>query len=185
VLRKLGVAKAQFNRYAYDFSLVDADGKLNRTGGKTNEDWFGYGTTVVAPGDGVVRYAQNNAAEHHLPDDKWDEQGAVKDPRSIPGNHVVIDHGNGECSLLAHMKQGSVTVKVGDHVSRGQPIGQMGLSGDSDWLPHVHYQLMNNCDFMQAEGLPSYFSDFRRVAGDTALVRRGQIDTGDIVITKP
>jgi hypothetical protein len=101
VLRRFGVNKGQFNRYAYDFSLVDADGKLNRTGGKTNEDWFGYGTTVVAPGDGVVRYVQNNAAEHHLPDDKWDEE-AIKIP--VDSRHLYR-HRCRTCSRLAPLKQ--------------------------------------------------------------------------------
>ncbi|PTL82866.1 hypothetical protein DAT35_18020 [Vitiosangium sp. GDMCC 1.1324] len=39
----------------------------------------------------------------------------------LAGNVVVIDHGGGEYSLLAHMQQGSVTVKAGDKVRAGQP----------------------------------------------------------------
>lgn len=183
VLRELGVSKQQFNRYAYDFTLVDSAGRPNRTGGHRNEDWFGYGTEVVAPGAGTVRVAVNTAAEHVLPDSHWDDEAGARNPTSIPGNYVVIDHGNGECSFLAHLQNGSVTVKVGDRVARGQPIARMGLSGDSYWLPHVHYQLMNSCDFQDAEGLPSYFSGFVR-AGGTTLERRGQIDTGDIVVVK-
>ena len=82
---------------------------------------------------------------------------------------------------MAHLKQGSVRVKVGDRVRRGQPIAAMGLSGDSDWLPHVHDQLMDNCDFLDAEGLPSYFTGFTRAGFKGGPETRGQIDTGDIV----
>jgi len=48
------------------------------------------------------------------------------DPTGL-GNHVTIDHGNGEFSLLLHMKPGSVTVKKGDRVSQGQEIGAIGF----------------------------------------------------------
>ena len=54
------------------------------------------------------------------------------------GNCVVIDHGNSEFSLLAHMQEGSVTVKVGDQVVAGQVIGKLGNSGSS-FGPHLHY----------------------------------------------
>ena len=181
LLRSFKVLKRQFNRYAYDFVLVDSMGRMNRTGGKTNEDWFGYGATVFATGDGIVRYAVNDAAEHHLPDADWSQEQTLSNPRGIPGNNVVIDHGNGECSAMAHLKQGSVRVKVGDRVRRGQPIAAMGLSGDSDWLPHVHYQLMDSCDFLDAEGLPSYFTGFTRAGFKGGPETRGQVDTGDIL----
>jgi len=185
VLREAGLSKQQFNRYAYDFSLVDSAGRLNRTGGRSNEDWYGYGTDVVAPGSGTVRVAVNTAADHVIPNSRWDDAAGMKDPKSIPGNYIVIDHGNGECSFLAHLQNGSVGVKVGDRVTRGQLIARMGLSGDSYWLPHVHYQLMNSCDFQDAEGLPSYFSGFVRAGlPATAPERRGQIDSGDIVVAK-
>jgi len=58
------------------------------------------------------------------------------------GNCVIIDHGNSEYSLMAHMQQGSVTVKVGERAVAGQVIGKLGDSGDS-FGPHVHYQLQS------------------------------------------
>jgi murein DD-endopeptidase MepM/ murein hydrolase activator NlpD len=49
----------------------------------------------------------------------------------------VIDHGNGWRTQYCHMAKGSVRVKVGDRVQAGQPIGLVGLSGDTEF-PHVH-----------------------------------------------
>ena len=182
LLAPMGLARRQFNRYAYDFSLVDEQDRLSRSGGRTNEDWIGYGAPVVAPGDGIVRDAVNDAREHILPNDQWDDAAGMRNPRSIPGNFVVIDHENGEVSFLAHLKQGSLTVKPGDRVRRGQVIGRMGLSGDSDDTPHIHYQLMDSTDFKDAEGLPSYFSGFVRAGRPGRTVeRRAQVDTGDIL----
>jgi Peptidase family M23 len=186
VLVPLGLLRRHFNRYAYDFSLVDDRDRLSRTGGGSNEDWVGYGATVLAPGDGVVRDAVNDAKEHILPHDQWDDEAGMQKPRSIPGNFVVIDHENGEVSFLAHLKQGSVVVKPGDRVRRGQVIGRMGLSGDSDETPHIHYQLMDAADFRDADGLPSYFSGFVRAGRAGRQVElRAQVDTGDILEVPP
>jgi hypothetical protein len=182
VLASLGLARRQFNRYAYDFSVLDERDRFWRTNGRTNDDWFGYGAPVVAPGAGVVRDAENSAKEHQLPGDQWDDEAGLRNPRSIAGNFVVIDHENGEVSFLAHLQQGSLLVKAGDRVQRGQVIGKMGLSGDSDETPHIHYQLMSAAGFQDADGLPAYFSGFvRRGAARPRVERRGQIDTGDVI----
>jgi len=68
-------------------------------------------------------------------------------------------------------------------VRQGQPIGQIGFAGDA-FIPHLHYMLMNGPDILKAEGLPSYFRNFRRVLGSTTMdVPQGQIDSGDIIET--
>jgi murein DD-endopeptidase MepM/ murein hydrolase activator NlpD len=44
------------------------------------------------------------------------------------GNHVIIDHGNGEFSLIDHMQKDSVKVEVGNEVTRGAVLGNIGNS---------------------------------------------------------
>ncbi len=53
------------------------------------------------------------------------------------GNGVVIDHGNGWRTQYCHMKAGSLSVAQGSQVARGQRIGDVGLSGRTEF-PHVH-----------------------------------------------
>ena len=77
---------------------------------------------------------------------------------AIPGNNVLIDHGNGEYSSLAHLQRGSVRVKAGDRVSQGDVLGRVGNSGSSD-TPHLHYQLMAGTHLARADGLPSRFEN--------------------------
>ena len=51
---------ANFMRYAHDFVVTDAHGKLFRTDGATPEDWHGYGAPVLASGDGIVRVSRES-----------------------------------------------------------------------------------------------------------------------------
>jgi hypothetical protein len=56
------------------------------------------------------------------------------------GNMVVIDHGGGWKTLYGHMKQGSVAVKTGQPVKAGEKLGEIGLSGDTEF-PHLHFEV--------------------------------------------
>ena len=79
------------------------------------------GTPYYAAADGVVRYATN--------DDEWNG-GA--------GNWVVLDHGNGIVTKYMHSKK--TFVEEGDEVKRGEHIGDVGNTGDSDGA-HLHFQI--------------------------------------------
>ena len=57
----------------------------------------------------------------------------------------------------------------------------MGASGDS-LFPHLHYELRNGVGAREVKGLPSYFTDFRRLLRPHPIsVKTEQVDTGDIV----
>lgn len=53
------------------------------------------------------------------------------------GNGVVVSHGDGWETQYCHMRRGSVRAKVGDTVKAGDPMGLVGLSGNTEF-PHVH-----------------------------------------------
>ncbi len=59
------------------------------------------------------------------------------------GNGVVIDHGGGWVSQYCHLAKSSVSVSVGDQVAMGQPIGLVGLSGQTEF-PHLHLSLRHD-----------------------------------------
>lgn len=61
------------------------------------------------------------------------------------GNYVKIKHPNGYYTLYAHMKYGSVTVKKGDKIEKGQVIGYMGNTGNS-YGAHLHFEVRNTSD---------------------------------------
>ncbi len=74
-------------------------------------------------------------------------------------------------------------IHAGDHVHRGQQLGEIGFSGDS-LFPHLHYNVTAG-DLYPSQGVPSYFRSFVRMLGGTRKAfndrEPGQIDTGDLV----
>jgi hypothetical protein len=177
--------KRNAQRYALDLVVVDDAGDAYHGDPGPKESWVGYGFPVVAPAPGTVV-----AATDTLPNDiPEDESLLAKNPGLMAGNFVVIDHGNGEYSALAHFQQGSLTVKAVDRVERGQLLGKMGRSGMGSQLVHVHYQLQSGPEMNDADGLPTRFEGFRR-AGSPAARAAGQdasgwIAPGWVVITAP
>lgn len=184
---QLGI-KTNSHRYSYDFVVVNDQGLMHPADpsagdewypGKsdTNEVYYGFGVLVYAAGNGRV------AAIHDgEPDNRSFNQAELATGETARGgNYVIIDHLNGEYSWFTHLKQGSVRVEIGQEVKQGEIIAQMGASGDS-LFPHLHYELRTGVGVKEVEGLPSYFTDFRRLVGAAAIVvKKGQVDTGDIV----
>src|SRR5262249_51403325 len=130
-------------RYAYDF-VQTKDGYSYKGDPNTNESYYAFGQDIYATQDGTVVHAVND-----IKDNKPLIETNEKDPY---GNVVVIDHGNGEYSYLAHLKQGSVTVKVGDQVSKGDLVGLCGNSGNSS-EPHLHYQVSDSTNSVNSKSI--------------------------------
>ena len=124
-----------------------------------NTDVIGYGRDLVAPGAGVVIAARGDRPDQPVPGES-NENFHVPEFRGSgdPGNHLVIDHGNGEFSLVAHLMAGSLAVREGQRVTQGQLIGRLGNSGDS-FAPHVHHQLQDGPSWQSASGLPCRYSN--------------------------
>jgi murein DD-endopeptidase MepM/ murein hydrolase activator NlpD len=79
-----------------------------------------FGTPIQAAGDGTVVWAGPNGGY---------------------GNCTIVDHGHGMATLYAH--QSSILVHVGDQVTHGQVIGQVGSTGYSTG-PHLHFEVRIN-----------------------------------------
>ena len=69
-----------------------------------------------------------------------------KGAAGVAGNYVVIDHGNGEYSLYAHLKPGSIRVQSGHRVTAGTPLGQAKAHRAIPRNQHLHFQV---CDAPQ------------------------------------
>jgi hypothetical protein len=126
-----------------------------------NTDLVGFARELVAPGAGVVVIARGDRPDQPVPGES-NEEFHLSEFRGAgdPGNHVIIDHGNGEFSKIGHLMAGSLAVRVGERVAQGQRIGALGNSGDS-FAPHVHHQLQDGPDWRAASGLPHRYSNIQ------------------------
>lgn len=155
-------------RFAYDFVVMEGD-RVFRGDGTRNEDHFCFGEPVVAPAAGTIVAATDGEADNPRP--------GAKTHKTEPGNHVIINHGQGEHSLIAHLRSGSVAVKPGQRVAAGDVVGTCGNSGKSD-LPHIHYHLQTGSAYTQGLGLPTFFNGYF-LGG--RFVERGEPRRGDLL----
>lgn len=175
--------KQNITRYAMDFAHADTQGSIFRNSGKQRDDYYGFGKEVKAPGGGKVVEVVDG-----MPDNEIDGKLAygtiafIKNPRLASGNYIVIDHLNGEVSLLAHLKQGSIRVEVGQKVQAGDPLAQIGNSGDSTY-PHLHFQLENEHS-LNTQTFPAKFSGVQKLNMDEVSGLSVFCNTGDLIITE-
>jgi len=141
-------------RYAYDFLILDEEGHSFH-GSRTNpQNYYCYGKEILAPADGEVVEVKDK-----YPDSVILGNGRANcDAKDIRGNYILIRHADKEYGLLAHLKHGSIRVKPGDIVKRGQHIADCGNSGNTS-EPHLHFHVQDGRSFYTSVGLPIQFTD--------------------------
>ena len=118
-------------RHAVDFEVRGPDGAFHTGDGRRVEDYHCFRLPVLAAADGTVARIENDVPDNAI--------GAVDLQRNW-GNVVVLQHGPASFSLVAHLAHGSVAVRKGQFVRRGDVLGVCGSSGRSP-RPHLHFQL--------------------------------------------
>lgn len=141
-------------RYAYDFVIADDALRSWReeTRGTELEDYLCYAEPILSPAEGTIVEVRNDVRDAPNPGTGWMDPFAA----DIRGNYVVIEHAEGEYSVLGHLIPGSLTVREGEGVARGKELGLCGNAGNSS-EPHLHFQVQDRQDFFTAAGLPVSF----------------------------
>ncbi len=174
------------DRFGLDLKVVDSAGREFKGSGKRNEDFFGWGQPLRAPAAGAVADFHNGQPDNNVigSENLWKPGDVRNAPMDGYGNYVLIDHGGGEFSLLAHLRAGSVNVRKGDLIRAGQVIAQVGNSGSS-LGPHLHYELRTGWGLKGITGIPAYFQDVIVVGtGETGNGKGVVLNSGDIVIAR-
>ena len=148
-------------RFAIDWMKLGVDGKVWHDDRSVNANYYCYGTEVLAVADGVVASIKDGIPEN-TPFTSARAVPITMD--TIGGNFVFLQLGNGRYAFYAHLQPGSLRVKPGDRVRRGQVLGLLGNSGNSD-APHLHFH-MSDGDSLTSEGVPYGFDSFE-VLGTT------------------
>ena len=121
--------------YALDIVGVNGLGARASLFGNKSEltSYVIYGEPVYSPCEGKI-----SAAVDGLPD----LVPPARDPGNPAGNHVLIECSNFEV-LLAHLRQHSLQVSIGDAVAIGDRLGDVGNSGNTS-EPHLHIHAERN-----------------------------------------
>jgi hypothetical protein len=172
-------ARTPVTRHAYDV-MIWKDGATYAGDGARNEQYHAWGQPALAPAGGTVVEVMDGLADL--------EPGLISDPARAAGidptmhpagNHVMIQTGDDEYLLIAHLQRGTVRVAQGDRVRTGDVLGLVGSSGNSS-EPHIHIHLQDQADFLEptAIGLPLVFTNY---VANGAPVESGQPEQGDLI----
>jgi hypothetical protein len=158
-------AQSDDTRFAMDFVYLKDKKLFSGKGGigSKDTDYYCFGQPILAPADGTVVKAQAGYNDNEPGKPTGDQ---------ADGNIVTISHGNGETSVINHLKQNSLKVKRGDTVKQGDVIAECGNSGGST-IPHLHYQLQKSPGVLLPAQFVDYIADGKPV--DSGEPKRGQL----------
>lgn len=153
-------------RFAVDWEELDESGKIYAGPKEKLESYAIFGKPAIAVADAVVNSLTNGA----------EEQVPGQYPTNISldqadGNSVILDlgadgAGKHSYALYAHLQPGSIRVRAGEKVKRGETLGLVGNTGNSV-APHLHFQVMDGTSSLASNGLPYEIDEFL-VTGETA-----------------
>lgn len=146
-------------RFAIDWVKVDSSWKTWKGDSLKNSDYYAYGQDAIAVGPGTVVETKDGIPEN-VPG--INSRAVPITLETVGGNHVVIDLGGGRYAFYAHLQPGSLRVKLGDKVHKGQVVGLVGNSGNST-EPHLHFHTSDGVSPLGSEGVPYGYDAFELV----------------------
>jgi murein DD-endopeptidase len=143
-------------RFATDWLPVFSDGSFHEGDPLVNKNYRGYASAVLAVADARVFAIKDGIAEN-VPDNV--KRAVPMTLETMGGNQVVLDLGAHRYAFYAHLQPGSIRVKSGQRVRRGQVLGLLGNSGNSS-APHLHFHVGDESTILGGEGLPYVIDRF-------------------------
>jgi hypothetical protein len=178
-------------RFAIDYVKMDTTGRRFIGDSLKNESYFAHGRDAIAVADGIVAAVKDSIPEN-IPGPA--SRAVPITLETVGGNFVILDIGQGRYAFYAHLRPGSLRVRVGDRVRTGQVLGLVGNSGNST-EPHLHFHVMDGISPLGSEGIPYAHERFdvvgtcRRMfaecARSTPEPRRREIPLANMVIAFP
>src|SRR5262245_55394559 len=137
-------------RFAIDWVRLREEGRTFTGDQKDNKNYRCYGAEALAVADAVVAGFKDGIPEN-VPG--VTSRAVPITLETVGGNHVILDLGEGRYAFYAHLQPGSLRVKAGDKVRRGQAVGLVGNSGNST-EPHLHFHVSDANSPLGSDGLP-------------------------------
>src|SRR6202046_2584732 len=137
-------------RYAIDWIQLGDDGKAFTGDEHDNKSYHAWDQEIHAVADGKIVEVKDGIPEN-VPN-----SGKLAVPityDTLSGNPIIQELGTGHYAAYAHLRPGSLKVKVGDTVKAGDVLAHLGNTGNSS-EPHLHFQVCDAPFFAASEGLP-------------------------------
>jgi murein DD-endopeptidase MepM/ murein hydrolase activator NlpD len=177
--------------FALDIVQMGPNLRTHTGTGEAHSDFFAYGAEVVAAADGTVVQVITGGRQSPPmlpgPGETMDAyMGRVMTKQGenlaaglsgIIGEGVVLDHGNGEYSVYAHLVPGSVTVRQGQAIKAGDGLGRLGSSGNSTEA-HLHFQVCDRPQALSCAGIVPTFAGISIANTDGPR----PLQSGDLVV---
>lgn len=187
----IGGSPAIAQRFAIDYVKVGDDGRTFTGDRLKNESFHAEGQDALAVADGIV-VALKDGIPENVPG--ITSRAVPITLETVGGNHVILDIGDGRYAFYAHIKPGTLRVRQGERVRRGQVVGLVGNSGNST-EPHLHFHISDANSPLGSEGIP-YTHDAVELVGrcrvigaacerTTPAVRRGEMPMQNVLVRFP
>ncbi|HYC21622.1 MAG TPA: M23 family metallopeptidase [Candidatus Bathyarchaeia archaeon] len=144
-------------RFAIDWIQLDAQNRMASGDPSRNESFPQFGADAIAVADATVVHVTDGLPNH--------TPGALPGDTTLAnadGNSVVLDLGGSRFALYAHLQPASIQVHEGERVRRGQLLGRVGNSGNTD-APHLHFHVMDGPSPLASNGLPYVIDGFELI----------------------
>jgi murein DD-endopeptidase MepM/ murein hydrolase activator NlpD len=143
-------------RFAIDWVRLFEDGRTFQGDPRNNTSYRAFGAKVFAVADGIVVKTLDGLPEN-MPDPV--ARAVPITPTTVSGNYILLDLGDEAYAVYGHLQPGSLIVKNGDRVRRGQMLALVGNTGNSS-EPHLHFHVADRPRAIDAEGVPYAFALF-------------------------
>jgi murein DD-endopeptidase MepM/ murein hydrolase activator NlpD len=175
-------------RFAIDWQKLGPNENTYHGDGHHNDDYWSYGEPVrsVAPGEVIAALDTVHENTPHAPLPRMPFA-------NLSGNFVTVRIAGNRYVTYAHLRLGSVRVRVHEHVAAGQLLGLLGNSGQAT-APHLHFQVTDGPSVLGAEGVPFRLTTFRHVgfgatyepgAKHEDVLYRGEMPADDEIVRLP
>ncbi|WP_169747190.1 M23 family metallopeptidase [Edaphobacter aggregans] len=146
-------------RYAIDWKQI-RDGASFSGDSRDVRSYYSFGKAVLAVADGRVITARDGLP-NNIPGHGESFHPAVPiSLETVAGNTITLDLGGVQFAYYMHLQPGSLRVKEGDRVRRGQVVALLGASGDAR-EPHLHFEVTNSSKLLAGEGVPYLIDRYR------------------------
>lgn len=146
-------------RFAIDW-MIQKDHAIFSGDSHDLRSYYSYDQPVFAVADATVEEARDGIPNNTPGSPETFRHAVPITMDTVGGNTIVLNLGGGQYAWYFHLATGSIRVKTGERVRRGQSLARIGCSGDPP-IPHLHFEVTSSPKLLAGEGLPYLIDHYR------------------------